>query len=332
LFGQGGAGLSGQNGIFFRGDDFSDSGNNHIGYVGDPTQFKIQNFRGGSIWLNAGSFNGNTEVLPSLRGEANYSGFATPMINVLSTEFATPTSTRHGIQIGSGGGALRLGARSISSGGVGFGSVLFIQGSPNQITQIGDPDQTYLFINNAAQIALTHLGNTVLYTEAPANGGVIVNGVHGSERVLTLGDLGISSYQTADQTVTNSTTYVQSPSLALPLAANSVYRVRGQLLVFHGAGGAKVRLSFSSGGSLRGQIKVVDVPGDAVLSTNTLGAISLEAIQILGTQGSTFEIDIVVFASVATNLLVSFTQSSSNAAPTTLFVGSNLNAVKIANN
>jgi hypothetical protein len=334
LFGAAGAGEGGPNGIFFEGDNFG-SGNNHIGFIGDPTQFKIQNWRGGSIWLNVGAFNGNTEVKPSLRGEPNYTGFETPMINCISTDPATPTSLRHGLQVGVGSAAVRVGQGTMSTGGSGAGSRLQIQNFLGSQVSIGDrrlaPDQgSNILVDSFGSVEITHQSELVAYSQPSSLGGLWVNGIYGTERVLTLTDKATNLTFFGDKSQ-NTTTNELIPELSFTVQNDSIYRVTGLIRV--GGFGVSLRYTMVASNTnavLHGSLTFLD---DADVKVGLSAQTTNFVIDIA--QDSSFRhlsVDLIVTtgSSGPTSIETYYAKSSVSGTSVSVGAGSMLSITKIA--
>jgi len=142
--------------------------------------------------------------------------------------------------------------------------------------------------------------------------------------------------KTANQTVTNSSDYVDDNHLVLPVVANATYLMDG-LLLYTGpsAGDMQVQFTGPAGASLAWTTRGAGAPCDATLDEIETGAGILGGGKILGcyaagtTQAAT-PTGIFRTAATAGNLLVRWSQYVANATVLTLYTDSYLTLRRVA--
>lgn len=141
-------------------------------------------------------------------------------------------------------------------------------------------------------------------------------------------------YQSADQTVNNTTTYVSSSNLVLSLAANSVYVYKSCIVFDTGATpDFKHKLLLPAGAAVR---RAVFTPTTTVAATNTtIGMDTLDLVEFAsggvaaGTMMTAFPMGTIYTAGTAGSVTVQFAQQVANASNTVLKIGSWIELTKV---
>ncbi len=163
----------------------------------------------------------------------NMPGIRTALLRLGSTwadQPATLTSTNHFLQVGNNATNLRISSQHLCTSVAGGAGVLRIQNTANGESTMGDTSNNgaYFYAAGTTNAQIIHKGSTIAQSALPAAGGLLVNGLYGLQRVLTLSDLNPpTKYMTSDVTVTNTTTPANVPALTFTLAAASTYLLSG---------------------------------------------------------------------------------------------------------